>query len=151
MQLDERARRDKLEKLGGFKKDPEDSDNKLAMLDGSAADLSEELEEPEEKPTKNEGDKKKGVTKTIRDRHSRNAAIGGQRSEQDTVKIEIEKLHKKELVPLTKSQIKELKSHQVPTSRHLSQSMKNTDSIKRALETQRKADELKSTRLHAID
>ena len=33
----------------------------------------------------------------------------------------------------------------------MSQSMKNTDSIKRALESQKKNDELKSTRLQAID
>ncbi len=98
---------------------------------------------------KKEGEKKK--TKQLRERHSRNATMGGQKTEQDTVKIEIEKLHKKELAPITKSPSKDLKSHQGPTSRHLSQSMKNTESIKRALESQKKNDELKSTRLQAID
>jgi hypothetical protein len=50
--------------------------------------------------------------------------------------MKIEKLSKKELVPIAKSPLKEIKSsHQGPTSRHLSQSMKNSESIKRAMDT----------------
>ena len=71
------------------------------MIDASLNNSDEADNEKEQTQVKKEGEKKR--TKPLRERHSRNATMGGQRSEQDTVKIEIEKLQKKELAPITKS------------------------------------------------
>ena len=106
-----------MEKLEKAKREQEEKD-KIAIIDASMNNLEEPDDVKEQTQVKKEGEKKR--TKQLRERHSRNATIGGQRSEQDTVKIEIEKLHKKELAPITKSPSKDLKSHQGPTSRHLS-------------------------------
>lgn len=70
-------------------------------MDASMNKFEELDDEREQTQVKKEGEKKR--TKQLRERHSRNATMGGQRSEQDTVKIEIEKMQKKELVPISKS------------------------------------------------
>jgi len=70
-------------------------------MDASMNKFGELDDEREQTQVKKEGEKKR--TKQLRERHSRNATMGGQRSEQDTVKIEIEKMQKKELVPISKS------------------------------------------------
>ena len=149
IQLEDKLRREKYEKMEKIKVERED----VAQEQEKLASLEFKEENEEQEVEKSEKEEKKKKSKTIKSRHTRNATIGvgAQINVTGSVKMEMDKLSKKELVPLSLSQNKDIKSHLGPTQRHLSQSVKNSESIKRAIDSQKKTEELKINRLQAID